>query len=171
MDKVVNSCLNLIECFLRRIFRYLFKIINRDFSEETFIGIMQFVRFGIVGISNTFISYFIYAICLLFLKNYNFFENIDYLIAQGLSFFMGVCWSFYWNNRVVFKNEKRGISDTIRKLTKTFVSYSFTGLFLNSILLILWVKFFYISQFIAPIINLLVSVPINFLLNKYWAFK
>jgi putative flippase GtrA len=56
-------------------------------------------------------------------------------------------------------------------LAKTYVSYSFTGLFLNSILLILWVKVLGISEYIAPIINLLVSVPLNFIINKFWAFK
>lgn len=59
----------------------------------------------------------------------------------------------------------------LKSLLKTYVSYSFTGLFLNSILLVLWVQVFHINEFIAPIINLLVSVPLNFIINKYWAFK
>jgi len=38
-------------------------------------------------------------------------------------------------------------------------------------LLIFWVKVLHISEFIAPILNLLISVPLNFVINKYWAFK
>lgn len=34
-----------------------------------------------------------------------------------------------------------------------------------------WVQICYVSEWIAPIINLLVSVPLNFLINKFWAFK
>lgn len=58
-----------------------------------------------------------------------------------------------------------------KTLLKTYVSYSVTGLFLNSILLVLWVNIFSISEFIAPIINLLVSVPLNYIINKLWALK
>lgn len=55
--------------------------------------------------------------------------------------------------------EKRSIW---KSLIKTYISYSFTGLFLSSILLVLWVQVLGISEFIAPIINLLISVPLNF---------
>lgn len=58
-----------------------------------------------------------------------------------------------------------------KALLKTYVSYSFTGLFLNSIFLILWVQIVGISEFIAAIINLLISVPLNFIINKFWAFR
>ena len=29
----------------------------------------------------------------------------------------------------------------------------------------------HVSEFVAPIINLLISVPINFVINKFWAFR
>ena len=45
------------------------------------------------------------------------------------------------------------------------------GLFLNSILSLVWVEVFHRSKVIAPIINLLISVPLNFIMNKFWAFK
>ena len=59
----------------------------------------------------------------------------------------------------------------MKALVKTFISYSFTGLFLSSVLLVLWVQVMHISEFVAPIINLLVTVPLNFIINKLWAFK
>ena len=98
-------------------------------------------------------------------------SGIDYIIAQIVQFVLSVLWSFYWNNKFVFElknGEKRSLW---KALLKTYVSYSFTGLFLSSALLILWVQVCGISEFIAPIINLLVSVPLNFLINKFWAFK
>ena len=58
-----------------------------------------------------------------------------------------------------------------KALLKTYVSYSFTGLFLNSVLLVLWVRYLGISEFVAPVINLMISVPINFIINKFWAFR
>ena len=149
----------------------IFEMLGRELTDEVFQGIIEFVKFGIVGASNTIISYVIYAGCLLLLQSNNLFVEIDYLISQVLSFGLSVLWSFYWNNKYVFvieENEERSI---FKALIKTYISYSFTGLFLNSILLILWVRVFNISELVAPIINLVVSVPLNFLINKFWAFK
>ena len=49
-------------------------------------------------------------------------------------------------------------------------SHTFGG-FLNSLLSILWVEVVGIPKLAAPIFNLLISVPLNFILNKFWAFK
>ena len=146
-------------------------MIGKPLTESRMEGVMQFVRFGIVGVSNTIISYVIYVVCLLFFQKMGILKNIDYIIAQVTQFVLSVLWSFYWNNRMVFtlkEGEKRSVW---KALIKTYISYSFTGLFINSALLIVWVKVMHISEFIAPVINLLISVPLNFIINKFWAFK
>lgn len=97
--------------------------------------------------------------------------NNGYLVAQVIAFILSVLWSFYWNNKIVFSLQEGEERSVFKTLIRTFISYSFTGLFLNSILLIFWVKVLHISEFIAPVINLLVSVPLNFVINKFWAFK
>lgn len=132
---------------------------------------MQFVKFGIVGLSNTIISYLLYVGSLLFFQYLGILPKADYLIAQIIAFVLSVLWSFYWNNKMVFVKEEGVERIWWKALLKTYVSYSFTGLFLNSILLILWVQVFHISEFLAPIINLVISVPLNFIINKFWAFK
>ena len=33
------------------------------------------------------------------------------------------------------------------------------------------VTFFAVSKSIAPIVNLLVTIPLNFIINKLWTFK
>ena len=150
---------------------FLCKIIGKPLTESRMEGVMQFVRFGIVGVSNTIISYVIYVVCLLFFQKMGILKNIDYIIAQVTQFVLSVLWSFYWNNRMVFtlkEGEKRSVWKAV---IKTYISYSFTGLFINSALLIVWVKVMHISEFIAPVVNLLISVPLNFIINKFWAFK
>lgn len=160
-----------IEIIARWFLSIIFKALHKELTEEIFEGFMQFVKFGIVGVSNTVISYVIYVGALMGFKELNILSDIDYLIAQVVAFVLSVLWSFFWNNKYVFKQEEGGERSVLRALMKTYVSYGFTGLVLNSILLILWVKVFHISEFIAPIINLLISVPINFVINKFWAFK
>lgn len=132
--------------------------------------IVQFIKFGIVGLSNTFISYFTYVIFLWLFERLAILLNYDYLVAQFIGFIVSVIWSFYWNNKYVFvKNtEKRNI---LKSFLKTFVSYASTGLVLSSILSYIWVEFLFVPKLYAPIINLMITVPLNFILNRNWAFK
>lgn len=143
---------------------------NKELTDNVYETFMQFIKFGIVGLSNTGISYLIYAGSLIWFRHLNMFSESDYLIAQFVAFILSVLWSFYWNNKMVFVIEKEKKRPFWKVLVKTYISYSFTGLFLNSILLVFWVKICHISELVAPIINLLVSVPLNFVINKYWAF-
>ncbi len=171
MKKESNIIWRIIESIAGGVLRIIFKIIGKEYTDEIHNSLMQFVKFGIVGLSNTVISYVLYTVTLLVIRKLGILENIDYLCAQIVAFVLSVLWSFYWNNKMVFVMEEGQSRSIWKALIKTFISYSFTGLFLNSILLILWVQVFHISEFIAPIINLLVSVPLNFIINKFWAFK
>lgn len=167
MDKLI-SILNRVVHTILLLFCDFFSINYNDVWEES---LMQFIKFGIVGLSNTLISYVIYAVSLLLFQRFAIFGAKAYLVSQVLAFVISVAWSFYWNNKYVFKQNEGETRSIWRSLLKTYISYSFTGLFLNTLLLILWVQLLHISEFIAPIINLLVSVPLNFIINKFWAFR
>ena len=56
-------------------------------------------------------------------------------------------------------------------LVKTYISYVFTSLILSEILLYLWCNLIGIDGYIAPIINLFITVPLNYFIQKYWAFN
>jgi putative flippase GtrA len=34
-----------------------------------------------------------------------------------------------------------------------------------------WINVFGISKYVAPLINLVISIPLNFIINKFWAFR
>jgi len=120
----------------------------------------QFIKFGIVGVSNTIISLAIYYIFIFINKDF-------YLIGNIAGFVISVLNSYYWNNRFVFVDENR---NHIKALIKTYLSYGATFV-LGTVLLIIMVEFLTISEAIAPLILLMITVPLNFILNKYWAFK
>ncbi len=162
---------NLIENILRAIVSWFEHKTNKQLSEEKFDILMQFVRFGIVGVSNTLISYLIYTGGLVALRRLELFPDWDYVLAQVMSFILSVLWSFYWNNKKVFVKQENEERNTIKALLKTYVSYSFTGLFLSSILLVLWIEYLGMSEYVAPLLNLIITVPVNFIINKFWAFK
>ena len=40
-----------------------------------------------------------------------------------------------------------------------------------NILLVLFIEKYGISKYVAPLITLLITVPLNFIINKYWSFR
>lgn len=146
----------------------LFKIIKKDLTDKKRQTFKEFLQFGLVGVSNTIISYLLYVVTLLLVSKSG--VKFDYIIANIVSWLLSVLWSFYWNNKFVFKKEEGEKRNIWAALFKTYVSYGFTGLILNNILSVLWVSVLHISKMLSPIINLVISIPINFFMNKLWAF-
>lgn len=145
------------------------KVTRKDLDESAVSSLTQFIKFGIVGVSNTVVSYVTNILVLFVMKPVN--VSWDYFVGNIVAFLLSVLWSFYWNNKYVFTLEE-GKSRSIGKaLLKTYISYGFTGIILNNILSWIWIGGIGISKYIAPIINLVVSVPINFFMNKLWAFR
>lgn len=133
--------------------------------------LIQFIKFGIVGVSNTIVAYVLNVAVLFLLDKANAFVQWDYVIANTVAFILSVLWSFYWNNKLVFDMEGTSWKDLLKALMKMYVAYAFTGIVLNNILSYLWIDVLHISKFIAPLINSIIGVPINFILNKFWAFQ
>ena len=128
---------------------------NTSTSKDNFI---QFFKFGLVGISNTAVGFGVYYAL--------YFCGFHYIIANVVSWIISVFNAFYWNNKYVFRSG----SGWWKTLCRTYVSYG-ASLLVSTLLMYMLVEHFLISPVIAPVICLLVTVPLNFLLNKFWAFK
>ena len=145
------------------------KVLHLSVLDKNWEGFMQFVKFGIIGLSNTVISYILNVAVLLILSPFS--VSWDFFAGNMVGFLLSVLWSFYWNNRFVFTMQEGQQRSVWKALLKTYLAYGFTGIILNNILSWLWITKFGISKFIAPVINLVVSVPLNFIINKLWAFR
>lgn len=133
-------------------------------------NLVQFIKFGIVGVSNTLVSYLLNLLCLFALDKYD--VTYDYVIANTVAFVLSVLWSFYWNERFVFTKQNEDYkSNKFVRLLKMYLSYGFMGIILNNVLSFLWISVFGISKVIAPLINSVIAVPINYVLNKKWTFE
>ena len=138
--------------------------VNKDLKEKKIYStLIQFIKFGIVGISNTLISYCTYAVLV--------WLGVNFLLSNLIGFVVSVLNSFYWNSRYVFDLNNADTKQKLKALIKTFISYAGTGLVLSSAMLTLWIDIVQLSKYIAPIINLIITVPVNFVVNKVWAFK
>lgn len=165
MDKIWNVINRIVKFFMGVILR-IFRI---KWNENQWNSFLQFVGFCIVGVSNTLLSYVINVLVLLSLS----FAKVswDYFAANIVAFILSVLWSFYWNNRFVFAKKDGEKRSWWKALLKTYVCYSVSGLILANVLSWLWVDLLGVSKYVAPFINLIISVPLNFILNKLWAFK
>ena len=121
---------------------------------------VQFFKFGIVGLSNTGISLAIYYLFIWMNPGW-------YLWGNVVGWVIGVANSFFWNRKYVFQDTK---GNAWVLVGKTYLAYSIS-FFVGMALLFAQVEWLCISEALAPILNLFVIVPLNFLVNKYWTFK
>lgn len=161
-------------------------------KKEGFLDVfIQFIKFGLVGVSNTIVSGVIY-----FLLNTVILPGV-WIVASVVSWVISVLWAYFMQNIFVFK-EDRNKEHRVwwQTLIKTYMTYAFTGLILNNILLFLWVNVIDIAQYSGVIIsffarihigflgdaatfssnmgwfiNMIISIPLNFLINKFWAYR
>lgn len=125
---------------------------------------IQFVKFGMVGAVNTGLSYLITNVSY---YRFGLHEQISNLIA----FMITVLVSFLLNSRFVFQDEQEEKQPWYIALGKVYASYALTELVLMGVLLFIQERLLGIPHFIATLINLIVTVPLNFLLNKFWAYR
>jgi putative flippase GtrA len=118
----------------------------------------QFIKFGLVGVVNTIVGYGITYLFVWWSKDL-------YLVGYILGFVMGTLCSYFLNNRFVF-----GGKASLKGLMKSYGSYTFS-LLLGMGILSFQVEVLHIDEYIAPAINLLITIPLNFILNKFWVFK
>lgn len=150
-------------------------------------SIWQIIKFALVGVSNTIVSEAVYAVLIFF--------KVHYLPASFIGFSLSVLNAYYWSSRYVFKEQEDAEKRVWWKvLFKTYVAYLW-GYLVSAALLVFWIDFIHISRWMEPLgsrfvnagcdrldaqflgnllaaaLNLILTVPMNFLLNKYWAYR
>lgn len=162
--------------------------LNKPKDKKGIAALWQFIKFGLVGVSNTVVSYVTYSVCYYVLHT-----NVH--VANIAGFVISVLNAYFWQNKFVFKESKDGEHRVWwQVLIKTYISYAFSGLFLSEVLLLLWLNVIKIGQYlepiatwlngfglamtaedvavsIAPFLNMVVTIPINFCINKFWAYR
>lgn len=123
----------------------------------------QFIKFCLLGIGNTIISLVIYYLFILINSNL-------YVVGYCVGFLISVCNAYYWNSHHIFgESAHKVVLVEKRAFLKTYVSYILT-LALGTLFMYILVDIINITEYLAPIINILLTTPVNFLLNKYWVY-
>lgn len=159
---MLNTLWNFVEKVSRHVVFALASLIGIKIQEDKWASFMQFVKFGMVGLSNTALTYVIYVVCVGI--------GVHYQVSYFIGYIAGIINAFYWNNKYVFKQEEGEERSLLKAFMKFLMSYA-GGYLCSSALLFLWVSILHLPEVISPIISLLVTIPLNFILSKKWAFK
>lgn len=121
--------------------------------------LQQFIKFGLVGCINTVTSLAIYYLLI--------FLNVQYLLASVAGYIFSSIVGFILNKFWVFqaKNTK-----TIQETIRYYIVYG-CALLINLGMMYLQIDVLMISDKIAPLITLCVTVPFNFIMSKLWVFR
>lgn len=125
-------------------------------------AIAQFIKFGLVGVGNTAVSLAVYYIVLWLDPNMYLFGSI---LGAALSIFH----AFLWSNYYVFPQKGQTPYEFFMSLGKCYASYGSTSI-LSNVMLWFEVSQWHINKLYAPVINLMITIPLNFVLNKLWVF-
>lgn len=126
------------------------------------ILVTQFIKFGMVGVANNVIFLAVYYLIVLW-------QSDLYLLGNVVGFLVSTLNAYLLNSRFVFGQE-RGNGKPKQALVKTYVTYTIS-LGISTGLLYLLVDLWGLSEKIAPLISLMVTVPLNFVLNKLWVYR
>lgn len=157
-------------------------------------ALIQFLKFCIVGLSNTLICEGIYVVLLFF--------GVHYLAANIIGNLISILNAYYWSNKYVFKASEGEERVWWKTLIKTYTTYGFS-MVLSAGLLVFWLEIVGLSQYMGPVlrllertgisallagmglvleakllseilaaaINLIITIPLNYVINKYWAYR
>ena len=116
-------------------------------------------------------------------------------VANLVGFVISVLSAFLLQSKFVFRQDENAEKRVWWKvLIKTYISYSITGLFLTALLLWLWLDVINLGSHIgglcdwlagiglkfqpedlaaslAPLLNMFITIPLNFVINKFWAYR
>jgi putative flippase GtrA len=118
---------------------------------------VRVVRFGVVGVSNTLIS---------FAAFWAAHRLMPAAGAQCVSYVVGMIWSYYWNRRWTFQSQSNVASEASR-----FFTLQIAFMLLSSGALGVLVDRLHLPAGPAWLAVMVVVTVLNFLASRFWAFK
>ena len=153
--QLLASLWKLYEKIVRAVLK---RVLGKKADDALIERLVNFADFCVVGALSAVVSLGCYYIVILFSRKL-------YLLGYSIGFVMSILNSYFWNSHFVFhKDDERA-----KTLMKTALAYGITFLFGN-LLLYVMVEVLHISEFIAPIIQIAITTPVNYLLNRKWVY-
>ena len=149
--------------WLKTIFLHIYKgrnLIDRFFY--LFSYHQTFLRYSVVGVSNTVIDFGLFFILTRLVK-------IDILVANPISVETAIIWSFIWNSLWTFS--KRKVSKPLIRRFLVFQFVSLGSLILSQDVLFILSKMVGSSDLFAKASTIPIVLVFNYLVNSRWTFR
>jgi putative flippase GtrA len=117
--------------------------------------VLQFVKFGVVGVSNTLIFFLVYTLLLKV-----------FVAASGIGFAVGAINGFLWNRAWTFRGH---VGDALTPVRWFVVQTS--GLLANLGLVYLFVDGVGLGELVGQAVTIAIVTVVTFLVNRAWTFK
>jgi putative flippase GtrA len=121
--------------------------------------VTQFVKFGIVGVSNTLLAFAVYTVLLKIF-------GVEYLLASGIGFAVGAVNGFLLNRRWTFREH---VGDALTPV-RWFVVQG-CGLLVNLGLVYLFVHDAHLDKLVGQAFATAIVVVLTFVANRAWTFR
>jgi putative flippase GtrA len=121
--------------------------------------VAQFVKFGIVGVSNTLLSLAVYA---LLLKGF----GMWYLAASAIGYAVGMVNGFLWNRRWTFRGH---VGDALTPVR--WIVVQGCGLAANLGLVFVFVHYANLGELLGQACATAIVVVFTFIANRAWTFR
>jgi putative flippase GtrA len=119
----------------------------------------KFIKFGLVGLSNTLIALAVYYLLVAI--------GVHYQVANVVAFIVSSMSGFLLNRGWVFKAQGNSF---FSQLIKYYIVYS-GSLLISVVFSFAWIEILGINKYVAPLLNLCITIPFNYFLSKVWAFR
>jgi len=123
----------------------------------------QFIKFGIVGVSNLLVDFTVY---IALTRGTDFFDR-HFLLANASAFGVAVTWSYTINRRWTFRNTHRAVF----RQYLAFLVINIIALGFNQLLLYGFVVYLGLYDLLAKFVAACTVIFWNFFANRYWTFQ
>lgn len=177
MKKLGQALWNGFEWLVRTVMGFLLRLVHIEWDEEQWQKFMQFVIFCLVGVANAVVNFVTYTV-VLFLFELCGWDGVLFGIRDchiHLSTFFGLIAmifnSYFWNRRVTFRDQGSESTKEGAVFLKVAVTYGVVLLLQLLLTRLLWRGLFSLPELLVNPLNQICTLPVSFLLNKFWAYR
>ena len=120
----------------------------------------QFIKFTLVGTTNSAIDFSVYLILTRFF-------SVHLILANFCSFSIAVTWSFFINKKWTFRNTH---GDHAKQYIKFFITNTI-GIIIQTLILSVFVYVFKVHDVLGKLIAIVITSFWNFSISKIWTFR
>ncbi len=123
----------------------------------------EIILYIFFGCCTTAVNYATCFVCFYFL-------SIDLIISNIIAWIVGVLFAYFTNRGMVFQSKVSGVKNYLKEMTAFFAARLFS-LIVETVLLYIFVNWFFIEAFIAKLILAVVVVILNYIASKLFVFR